>query len=254
MVLKMTIQANHQGTYKIQIKQNRKRGWIDYSPQNKTLTVYEKGDLAGLLEKRKTQLQRILNNKKGHTFYVGFKLKFILQEKLPDESSFNKKLITVVDKTGKTPRVHKQTHATPGITQVITDGSFNPGNNQGGYSLMLRFTQKETFVKSFRIDQHSSNLIELIAVIKGLKQISADKHVLVTTDSQYVIKGISKWIYHWRLNHWRTANAQKVKHKKYWKQLDRLTNNKIIEFQWVKAHARHPENNLCDHMAKQATK
>jgi ribonuclease HI len=76
----------------------------------------------------------------------------------------------------------------------------------------------------------------------------------VITDSQYMIKGITTWIYHWKLNRWRTANAEKVKDKKQWKKLDRLMNNRCLEFKWVKAHEDHPGNNLCDFMARQAAR
>ena len=97
----------------------------------------------------------------------------------------------------------------------------------------------------------NSSLIELIAVIEGLKELADHKKVRIVTDSRYVIKGLTEWLYNWKLNDWYTAQGEKVKNITFWKEYFMLTQGKYIEFEWVKAHSSHFENTICDSYAKE---
>jgi ribonuclease HI len=74
------------------------------------------------------------------------------------------------------------------------------------------------------------------------------------TDSQYVRKGLTEWIINWKLNNWTTANGEKVKNIEYWKRFDRLTDDRYIEFKYVKSHSGHFENTMADLYARDMAK
>ena len=98
----------------------------------------------------------------------------------------------------------------------------------------------------------SSTLAELHAAIRGLEILSISKKIRIVTDSQYVRKGLSEWIWNWKLNDWHTANGTKVKNIDDWKRFEKLTDGKYIEIEWVKSHRNHLQNILCDSLAKSA--
>lgn len=87
--------------------------------------------------------------------------------------------------------------------------------------------------------------------IKSLEILANEKQLRIVTDSQYVRKGITEWIFYWKLNGWLTANGRQVRNIEFWKKFDRLTENKYIEFQRVKSHSGHFENTICDLYAKE---
>jgi ribonuclease HI len=74
----------------------------------------------------------------------------------------------------------------------------------------------------------------------------------VYTDSQYVQKGISEWIFKWKKNGWRTQDKEPVKNKEMWQHLDSLCRSFAISWQWVKGHAGHPQNERCDSLTRYA--
>ncbi|MBS3806183.1 MAG: ribonuclease HI [Bacteroidales bacterium] len=252
--LKMVILGKEDGGYRMRISHKNQKAWIHYGPDNKTLKIQNEGQLAGFLYQTRNQLESILRNKKDHSFYPGFKLRFVLEKNPTETGIHDKEKTIVVDKMGADPLVYTQSEGTAKTPQIFTDGSFQPARLNGGYSIILREPHHTSRIETFQTKKRSSNLIELMAVIRGLEMARKYRRVQVVTDSQYVIKGISRWIYHWKLNSWRTANARRVKNKKQWKQLDRLMNNRCVEFKWVRAHEKHAENNLCDHLAKQAAR
>ena len=76
--------------------------------------------------------------------------------------------------------------------------------------------------------------------------------IIVTTDSNYVKDGINTCIKSWKLNNWRTSNKKPVKNKELWMQLDNLSQLYTIDWQWVKGHSGHPENEQADYLANKA--
>jgi len=95
----------------------------------------------------------------------------------------------------------------------------------------------------------TNNRMELTAVIKGLGELTRPCKVQVSTDSQYVQKGISIWIADWKRRGWRTADKKPVKNVDLWQQLDALAAKHEVEWLWVKGHAGHPENERADELA-----
>jgi ribonuclease HI len=85
-----------------------------------------------------------------------------------------------------------------------------------------------------------------------LELLKDEVEIRLITDSQYVRKGLTEWIINWKLNNWKTANGESVKNIKHWKKFDNLSNNKYIEFQYVKAHSQQFENTMADLYARDA--
>ena len=137
------------------------------------------------------------------------------------------------------------------MIKIYTDGSClgNPGNGgwaaiiiKDGVKIQIKGNQKNT----------TNNQMELFAPIKALKKIPKGSKVQIFTDSKYVKSGITVWIHNWKINGWKTANKQKVKNIELWKELDILSNQFEIKWNWVKAHSSDKLNNEVDLIAREA--
>lgn len=133
--------------------------------------------------------------------------------------------------------------------EIFTDGSClgNPG--RGGIGILLRYKQTEKTV-SQGYHQTTNNRMELRAVIEALDLLKEPCHVILHSDSQYMQNGIQKWIFNWKKNNWKTSNKTAVKNQDLWILLDRAIARHHIEWQWVKGHSGHRENEICDELAK----
>ena len=94
--------------------------------------------------------------------------------------------------------------------------------------------------------------MELTAALEGLKSLKRPCKVSLTTDSEYVRKGITEWIHGWKQKGWRTASKQPVKNADLWQALDDAARQHDVQWHWVKGHSGHPENELCDQLANEA--
>lgn len=95
----------------------------------------------------------------------------------------------------------------------------------------------------------TNNQMELLAAIEGLKALKEPCQVALTTDSQYVRKGITEWMINWKKNGWRTAAKKPVKNAELWQALDEQCQKHQVAWYWVKGHSGHPENELADQLA-----
>lgn len=100
----------------------------------------------------------------------------------------------------------------------------------------------------------TNNRMELTAVINALQALKRSSRVKITTDSQYVKNGITQWIHGWKRNGWKTAAKKAVKNADLWRALESETLKHKVEWNWVKGHSGHPENELADQLANQGIK
>ena len=249
--LKMLVTGNEKSMYEIQITKKRKSTNIYFDISEKTIHIPETNDLAFFLEKRRPQLKRIFNNKREETFYKGFKIHFVLKdENGAKENPFSKDKIAIIDHRGKYRQVQWAYHGISNICKIFTDGSYNEHLDEGAYTLIIKKSNGFSDIFTFKSNNKGSNLIELEAIIKALKMTKNQEKINITTDSRYVIKGITEWIPIWKLNNWITANGEKVKNKMHWKKLNQLVKGRYVEFKWVKSHSHCSENNLCDYLSR----
>ena len=135
---------------------------------------------------------------------------------------------------------------------LVTDGSClgNPG--PGGWAVILRFGDQKKELWGSE-PETTNNRMEMTAVIEGLSSLKIEPcRVLVEIDSEYVKNGITKWIDAWKRRGWRTASKQPVKNKDLWQKLDEAIPRHQVQWEWVKGHAWHADNNRCDELARQA--
>ncbi len=132
--------------------------------------------------------------------------------------------------------------------ELYTDGACRGNPGPGGWGALLRFGEVEREL-SGADPATTNNRMELTAVIRGLEALKRPCRVAVTTDSEYVRKGITEWIERWRRNGWRTADRKPVKNEDLWRRLDELNALHAVEWHWVKGHAGHVENERADRLA-----
>jgi ribonuclease HI len=134
------------------------------------------------------------------------------------------------------------------VVEIFTDGACKGNPGPGGWGVILRSGGhiKELYGGE---PATTNNRMELTAVIQGLSALTRPCKVRVSTDSQYVQKGISVWIVEWKRRGWRTADRKPVKNVDLWQQLDTLAAKHEVQWLWVKGHAGHPENERADELA-----
>jgi len=134
---------------------------------------------------------------------------------------------------------------------IYTDGAClgNPG--PGGWGAIVQYSSSEKIVKGAERDT-TNNRMELMAAIKGLQSLTECCQVTLYTDSVYVQKGAMEWLLGWKKKNWITAAKQPVKNVDLWLQIDELIAKHKIDWQWVKGHNGHPENERVDQIAREA--
>ena len=132
--------------------------------------------------------------------------------------------------------------------EIFTDGAClgNPG--PGGWGVLLRWRGEEKELYGGE-PETTNNRTELMAAIKGIEALNRDTSATLTTDSKYVMQGITEWISGWKKNGWRTAAKKPVKNKDLWQRLDKALDGHEVEWCWVKGHAGHAENERADELA-----
>jgi ribonuclease HI len=94
--------------------------------------------------------------------------------------------------------------------------------------------------------------MELLGAIMALRALKRSCEIELTTDSEYLRKGITQWIETWKRNGWKTSNKKLVKNLDLWQQLDHEVTTHKISWHWVKGHTGHPENEIADALANRA--
>ncbi|MEE4198189.1 MAG: ribonuclease H [Bacteroidales bacterium] len=253
-LLTMHIIDHRDNFFILEIDLDDERSRIQFSPEDKSLIYLDNNSLSSFLQLREFQLRKILHNKRPASFYRGFMLNFVLSDSLPDPGMYDRTKITQLDNRNNNYQVAKSDQKKTGIPELFTDGSFNHQRQTGGYAILIKEKPSEYQLLQVETHRKGNNLMELLAVIKGLEYLRHKQKIRIVTDSQYVIKGISEWLPVWKINNFYTANGSRAKNITEWKKVDRLIRNKYIEFEWVKSHADHFENTICDLKAKSITK
>lgn len=133
---------------------------------------------------------------------------------------------------------------------IYTDGacSGNPGPGGWGTVLMYKDTKKEISGGS---KDTTNNIMELTAVVEGLKMLKFPCEVELYSDSAYIVNAFNQgWIYNWKKKNWKTADGKEVKNKEIWQELYELTKIHKVTFNKVKGHSDNEYNNRCDELAR----
>ena len=133
--------------------------------------------------------------------------------------------------------------------QIYTDGACRGNPGPGGWGALLKHAGKEKTLHGGE-EATTNNRMELTAVIRALECLKGNKWPIeITTDSKYVLQGITEWIEGWKRKGWRNASKKPVMNADLWMQLDELVQQFEISWLWVKGHSGHPGNEQADELA-----
>jgi ribonuclease HI len=132
--------------------------------------------------------------------------------------------------------------------EIFTDGACKGNPGPGGWGAVIRSGSHEKELSGGEA-LTTNNRMELLAAIRALEALKRPCEVTLTTDSVYVRDGITKWIFAWQKNGWRTADKKPVKNSELWQELLEAARPHKVQWKWVKGHAGHPENERADKLA-----
>jgi ribonuclease HI len=135
--------------------------------------------------------------------------------------------------------------------EIFTDGACKGNPGPGGWGALLRIGETERELSGAE-PATTNNRMELLAAISALEALKQPCRVTLHTDSRYVLDGITKWIFGWQKNGWRTADRKPVKNDDLWQALVAAVRPHQIEWIWVRGHDGHPENERVDQLASDA--
>lgn len=131
---------------------------------------------------------------------------------------------------------------------IFTDGACRGNPGPGGWGAVLRYGDKER--ELFGGEPHTTNnRMELMAAIQALEALKGPCEVNLTTDSQYVRKGITEWLANWKKRNWQTAAKKPVVNKDLWQRLEAAAGRHQVTWHWVRGHSGHSENERADRLA-----
>ena len=139
------------------------------------------------------------------------------------------------------------------IVYIYTDGCCKGNPGPGGYGCILKYKDKIKELKGGE-KKSTNNKMELTAAIMALSALKNPTRVVLTTDSQYLLNGMTKWIHGWMKRGWITKDKKPVKNKELWEKLLELSQKHEVTWKWIKGHNGHPENERCDELANEAIK
>lgn len=132
--------------------------------------------------------------------------------------------------------------------EIFTDGACKGNPGPGGWGALLRYGERERELCGGEAHT-TNNRMELMAAISALEALNEPCEVDLTTDSEYVRRGISEWLPAWKARNWKTADRKPVKNADLWQRLEQAASGHTVRWHWVKGHAGHIENERADALA-----
>ena len=134
---------------------------------------------------------------------------------------------------------------------IFCDGACSGNPGVGGFGCILRFGGHEKELSGAHGDT-TNNRMEMTAAITALESLKRPCRVHLTTDSQYLVKGMTEWLPGWIRKNWVNSKKEPVLNRDLWERLLALSKVHHIQWAWVRGHAGHPENERCDELARKA--
>ncbi len=134
---------------------------------------------------------------------------------------------------------------------IFCDGACSGNPGVGGWGCILRWNGHEKEL-SGAAGETTNNRMELTAAIEALTSLKRSCDVALTTDSQYLTKGMTEWIAGWQRRGWVNSKKEPVLNRDLWERLLELAKVHKVQWVWVRGHNGHPENERCDELARRA--
>ncbi len=135
--------------------------------------------------------------------------------------------------------------------EIFTDGACSGNPGPGGWGVLMRYGKVEKELSGGE-PETTNNRMEMMAVIRALETLKRPSRVCLTTDSQYVKDGLTKWLPQWEARGWKTSDRKPVKNVDLWQRLQTAMEPHKLELVWVRGHDGHPENERVDRLARNA--
>lgn len=135
--------------------------------------------------------------------------------------------------------------------ELYTDGACRGNPGPGGWGVLLRYAEQERELYGYQ-ETATNNQMELMAAIRGLEALKQPCEVTLTTDSKYVLQGMTEWLAGWKRKGWKSAGGQPVKNQDLWQRLDIAAQPHKVVWNWVRGHTGHPDNERVDGLANRA--
>ena len=136
---------------------------------------------------------------------------------------------------------------------AYTDGGCSGNPGPGGWGAILQAVKDGEIVRERELsggeNPTTNNRMELMAAIQVLETLERASTITIVTDSTYLRDGITKWIHGWKRNGWKTAAKKPVKNDDLWQRLDTAQARHNVNWDWVKGHAGHEQNERADKLA-----
>ena len=140
------------------------------------------------------------------------------------------------------------------MTTIYTDGGCHSSTGTGGWAAIIKIEGYRAISLSGGEKDTTNNRMELTAAIKALEfmlvKVVHTEHIELTSDSKYVVNGITQWVPGWKNKGWITSTDEPVVNRDLWEQLDELNTRLDVNWNWVKGHAGDENNELCDHLTQ----
>ena len=135
--------------------------------------------------------------------------------------------------------------------EIYCDGACSGNPGVGGWGCILRYGETEKELSGAE-QETTNNRMEMSAAIQALETLKRPCRVVVTTDSQYLAKGMTEWLQGWLRKGWVNSKKEPVLNRDLWERLHALSKVHDIEWRWVRGHNGHAENERCDELARTA--
>lgn len=136
-----------------------------------------------------------------------------------------------------------------GIVELYTDGACSGNPGPGGWAVLLRHGDTEREFGGGEAHT-TNNRMELLAAVRGLEALERRCRVRLVTDSTYVRDGMNSYIERWKRRGWRTSEGKPIKNRDLWLRLDEAAARHEVEWEWIRAHSGHMENERADARAR----
>lgn len=135
--------------------------------------------------------------------------------------------------------------------EIFCDGACSGNPGMGGWGCILRYGDNVKEMSGAE-GNTTNNRMEMTAAIEALGSLKRPCEVHLTTDSQYLVKGMTEWIGGWVRKGWVNSKKEPVLNRELWERLMELSRIHTIHWIWVRGHNGHPENERCDELARAA--
>lgn len=160
-------------------------------------------------------------------------------------STLEKTLQATINNLGKTDN----NASGSSMIHIWSDGACSGNPGPGGWGTIIQQNGRYEEISGFASNT-TNNIMEMTAALEGIRRTPAGSRLKVTSDSRYLVQGMTEWIHGWKRRNWKKADGAPVLNKSLWMALDREAQLREIQWCWVKGHDGHPQNERCDELAR----